>query len=141
MLPALGGCAAALVVAQAMPSVMRGVAMAGADDVDPFRSSIVYAPPRSDKELAMLDDHILRAECGEPASQFWLGSALSNGFNATPDEVEVYKWFRLAEQGGFAGASEEIVLLSASLSEAEIAQAQARAQAWQARTEGCPAAG
>ena len=115
--------------------------MANADDRSPFRTPTPNPQLRTDNELAMLDAHIRRAECGNAESQYWLGSALKNDFNATPDNVEIYKWYRLAEMREFTPATAELTVLDATMSESEIAEAQARASEWQPTTEDCPVGG
>ncbi len=138
-LPLLQGCVAAIVAMQAVPAAIGGVAMANAEDVSPFRNKIPKPQqPRTDKELAMLDTHLRLAGCGNAESQYWLGSALKNDFNATPDYVEIYKWYRLAELGKFTPATEELATLDTTMPAPEIAEARARASGWQPETEDCP---
>jgi TPR repeat protein len=139
--PLLQGCAGAVVALQAIPVAIGGVAAANAEDRSPFRTQIQNPQPWTDRDLAMLDAHIRRAECGNAESQYWLGSALKNDFNATPDNVEIYKWYRLAEMKGFAPATEELTALDATMSESAIAEARARAREWQPTTEDCPVGG
>lgn len=139
--PALQGCLGALAAVQAFPAVIGGVSVAGAADRDPFIEHAPVEPAGQRDGVAALDDRIRRAECGDAASQYWLAARLDNGFNAAPDYVEVYKWYRLAELGGFAAASARVAALDARRPAAEIAMARARAQAWRPATGGCPAPG
>lgn len=132
----LQGCAAVVAI-QAVPVAISGVAMANAEDIDPFSIDAPQAPHRTDREFAMLDTQIRLAECGNAESQYWLGSALRNGFNENPDYVEIYKWYRLAEMGKFAPATKELAVLDATMSAPEISVARSRANAWRPATEGC----
>ena len=140
-LPLLHGCAGAMIAAQVFPTVVGGISMAGARDRSPFRIDIPSATPRTDKDLAELDAQIRQAECGDAKSQFWLASALQNDFNTTPNSIEIYKWYRLAEMRKFAPATAQLAALDATMSEADIAQARGRALAWQAMTESCAVGG
>ena len=137
MLPLLQGCAGAALAAQIFPTIIGVGSVAGSGDRSPFRIDIPAAGKRSDNELVELDTQIHQAACGNPQSQFWLAAALQNGFNTTPNKIEIYKWYRLAEIGKFAPASAKLAALHDTMSEPDIAQAMARAEAWQALTEGC----
>jgi hypothetical protein len=138
---ALQGCLPGLLVVQAVPGVMGSVAMANADNRDPFVTRAPYAPPRTDAELAAIDAHLLAAHCGDARSQYWLASALGNEFNTSPDRIEIYKWLRLAEGGGIAAATPQRERLDASLTPLQIAEADRRVRQWRPRAEGCPASG
>ena len=139
-LPLLSGCVGAAIAVQVVPAAMGTVAIAGADDRSPFRIQKPSGPRRTDEEMAALDAHLLRAECGNADSQFWLASALQNGFNANPNQVEVYKWYLLAEMGGSVEAREKLAALDAAMPAPERAQAAQAVRAWKPRTEGCPTA-
>lgn len=133
----LQGCLPGLIAMQAVPAAMGGVAMGNVEDRNPFITRLRHAPPRPDDELAALDAHLRRARCGDARSQYWLGNALGNGYNTSPDRIEMYKWLRLAERGGVADAAPALARLGASMSPAQIEQARARVSRWQARS--CPA--
>ena len=139
--PLLHGCAAGIIAAQAIPTAIGAISIAGAEDRSPFRIQMPAPKPATDKDLAVLDANIRQAECGDAQSQYWLASALQNGFNTTPNSIEIYKWYRLAEIGEFAPASERLRSLDAKMSASEIAEARRRAQIWRAATEGCDASG
>ena len=134
--PWLGGCLSAAVAVYAAPAVMGTAAMAGADPYSPF---VHYADARPDA-LARLDEDIRAAECGDASAQYRLAGTLANGFNQTPDRVEVLKWYRLAEQGGEPRAAAVASSLEAVMPAGDVARAQALAQGWAPRTEGCPTA-
>jgi hypothetical protein len=136
-LPLLHGCAGAVLAAQIFPTIIGVGSVAGSGDRSPFRIDIPAAEQRSNEDLAELDMKIQQAECGNAQSQFWLASALQNEFNTAPNSIEIYKWYRLAEIGLFAPATEKLAALHNTMSEAELSQAMARAQAWQPATEGC----
>ena len=133
----LSGCAG-VAVAQAANVAFGGAILAGAEERSPFVSYGPGLSARTEGEMQALDAHLLRAECGEPESQFWLGSALRNDFNAAPNRVEIYKWYRLAEMGRYAPAGDEVKAVAASMSESQVEEARARVQAWKPRVEGCP---
>ena len=137
MLPLLNGCLVAAIVGQVVPAAFGITSLVGAEDRSPFRIQKVNATLHTDEDMAELDLHIRQAGCGDAPSQFWLASALQNGFNTTPNNVEIYKWYLLAESGGYVPAREELTALGSTMSESEIAEAGVRAQAWQATTEGC----
>ncbi len=135
--PFLQGCSAATIVMNAIPAIIGGGAIIGAEDRSPFRIPAGQPISQNDTDLAMLDTQIQKAECGDAMSQYGLAGLLQNNFNTTPNKIEIYKWYRLAESGRFDPAREKLALLAATMSESEIAEAQQRAQAWQANTEGC----
>ena len=136
-LPLLHGCAGAMIAAHALPTVFGGISIAGAEDRSPFRIKMPDSKRRTDNELATLDEQIRLAGCGDAKSQFWLASALKNDFNTSPNSIEIYKWFRLAEIGEYAPASAELVALDQTLSEVEIGEAKSRARAWKPTGQGC----
>ena len=140
-LPLLNGCTAAIIAAQVVPTVVGGIAIAGAQPRSPFRMGGGATAPDTDPDLSALNARIRQAECGDAPSQYWLASALQNGFNTTPNDIEIYKWYRLAELGKFVPASAQLAALAATMSTSEIAQARARAQVWQASNQGCAASG
>ena len=139
VLPLLSGCLGATIAAQVAPTVLGLTSMANAEDRSPFAIQKVNSQLSGEDDLAKLDVQIRLAECGNPPSQYWLASALQNGFNTTPNSVEIYKWYLLAELGSYAPAGEELSALDATMSAPDIAEARARAGAWQASTEGCEA--
>ena len=136
-LPLLNGCLAAAIIGQVVPAAFGITSMVGAEDRSPFRIQKVNATLHSDEDMAELDLRIRQAECGDAPTQYWLASALQNGFNTTPNNVQIYKWYLLAESGNYVPAREELTALGSTMSEPEIAEARKRAQAWQATTEGC----
>ena len=134
----LSGCGAGVVAVQAAQATFGGVMLANAEDRSPFVSYGPSAAGRTERELEVLNSHLLRAECGESESQFWLGSALRNDFNAAANRVEIYKWYLLAERGGYAPAGDELKAIAGSMSQQQVGQARARVQAFKPRVEGCP---
>ena len=139
VVPLLQGCPGALVAVQAIPAAMGGVAAAGSRDRSPFIEEVPQGSGGPEQDLAALGTKVRRAECGDPESQYWLAARLNNGFNAAPDYVEVYKWYRLAEMGGFSAASGRVAALDATLPETQLVEARSRAEQWQPATEDCPA--
>jgi hypothetical protein len=137
ILPLLHGCAGAMIAAQAIPQVIGGISMANGEDRSPFQIKMPDAQPRTDTELAELDEQIRLAQCGDAKSQFWIASALRNSFNTQPNNIEIYKWFRLSEIGEYSPAGPEVAALGQSMSESEIAQAKQRVAGWTPMTEGC----
>ena len=137
VLPFLQGCTAAMIVSNAFPAIIGGGAVLGAEDRSPFRIPVDNLRPQNEVDLAVLDAKIQKAECGDAQSQYWLASVLQNNFNTTPNKVEIYKWYRLAESGRYDPATEKLRILAETMPEADITQAQQRAQAWQVNTEGC----
>lgn len=137
MVPFLHGCAGAMIAAHAIPQVIGGISMANANDRSPFQIKMPDVQPRTDSELAKLDEQIRLAGCGEARSQFWLASALRNSFNTAPNNLEIYKWFRLSEMGEYAPAGPEVAALDQSMPASEIEQAKQRVEDWAPTTEGC----
>jgi hypothetical protein len=133
------GCSGAVIATQVLPAALGGVALAGSESRDPF---ITYAPdatvPR-DPGLDELQARVQRAECGDAAAQYWLASAMRNNFNASPDKVAIYQWYRLADLGGYGPAGGELSLMAASMSAEEIAEGEKRAVGWQPVARDCPA--
>lgn len=84
-------------------------------DRSPFKIQNMHEQAPTDAEMAALDAHIPRAECGDAESQYWLAASLQNGFNAAPDEVEIYKWYRLAELGDSEPARERLASFDATM--------------------------
>lgn len=113
-----------------------GVAMANIDDHMPFSRKVTYDGRMSPSALEELDERLALADCGDAESQYWMASALY-GFNSSPDKVEIYKWYRLAELSGFDSAVDRRVAVQDAMSAEELAQARARTDAWAPRTEGC----
>jgi hypothetical protein len=138
VLPWLQGCAGAMVAAQVVPAAMGTVAMTNVAHRDPFVQYAPGAPSISDQQLTELDERVIRAECGDPESQFWLATTLKSNRYTAPDNIEIYKWYRLAEMGAFTPATEQLAALDAAMSGPDITQARTRASAWQPATEGCP---
>ncbi len=127
---ALVGCPATAAL-NAVPMVVGATAISQADARSPFDSGM-----RED-ELVAFDRRLRRAECGEAASQYWLATSMQrSAFDASPNNVEIYKWYLLAQAGGIE-ASEEMMTLEVAMTEADIAEARARARAWQPRAEDC----
>jgi hypothetical protein len=137
IVPFLHGCAGAMIAAHAIPQVIGGISMANADDRSPFKIKMPDAQPRTDTELAKLDEQIRLARCGDAKSQFWLASALRNRFNTAPNNIEIYKWFRLSEMGDYAPAGPEVAALEQSMPASEIAQAKQRVEGWAPTAESC----
>lgn len=137
IVPFLHGCTGAMIAAHAIPQVIGGISMANAEDRSPFHIKMPDAQPRTDTELSELDEQIRLAQCGDAKSQFWIASALRNSFNTKPNNIEIYKWFRLSEMGEYAPAGLEVVALDQSMPAPEIAQAKQRVEDWTPTTEGC----
>lgn len=136
-LPQLQGCAAGLLAAQAVPGIIGGVALSNAEDRDPWQT---YRPGwrrQPEDKLEALNARLLQAECGDAESQYWLAASMNNGFNLSPDRVEIYKWYRLAQARDYAPAAEPLSVLEASMPESDIETARERARQWTPRTEGC----
>jgi hypothetical protein len=136
--PFLTGCpAAAVMVVQAVPGVIGLGAVAGSENRSPFhhRMPDSYARPRD--EMAQLDATIQRAECGDPESQFRLATTLRNGMNTAPNNIEIYKWYRLAQDGGYVAAGDELANLETTMSGTDVARARALASDWRPSAEGC----
>jgi len=144
-LPLLQGCVAALAAAQAVPAAIGLGSIAGADDRNPFRHRMPSAhgasSARAGNGFAELDRRLQLAECGDAASQYWVASAMDNSFNASPDRVEIYKWYKLAQLARHAEASVRVAALDATMAEHEILAARERVADWRPRTQGCPDAG
>ena len=65
-----------------------------------------------------------------PAAQFNLGMCYANGAGVAEDLTEAYKWFRLAGKSGDIQSLAACAELSKTLTPAQIAEAQERAQKW-----------
>jgi hypothetical protein len=137
VMPFLQGCLVGMVAAQVFPAVIGGGAIFGSEDRDPFRIPVGNETLPSDIDLAMLDTQIQKADCGDAEAQYWVASALQNNFNTTPNNTEIYKWYRLAEVGRYEPATQELQALAGFMSESEITDAEQRVQEWQAITQGC----
>ncbi len=133
--PFLQGCSAATIAMNAIPAIIGTGAIAGADDRSPFRIPVGQPMSQSEADLAMFDEQIKKAECGDPESQYWLANQLQNNFNQSPNKIEIYKWYRLAESARYGPATEKLLALAATMSEPEITDARQRAQSWQAKTD------
>jgi hypothetical protein len=140
-LPFLQACVAGMAAVQAIPAAVGVIAVANAEDRSPFRSQKPNLHPPAVDELAQLDAQIRRAECGDAEAQYLLASTLKDNAYTTPNAVEIYKWYRLAQMGEFAPATDELTALDATMSEPDIAKARMRAREWQPMTEGCPVGG
>jgi len=136
--PLLGGCVGAFVAANAIPAVYGTAVLTGTERRDPFVQNLQVPGDASEDALSRLDSQIRAAECGDPQSQYRLAATLANGFNQTPDRVQVVKWYRLAERGGEQRAAGEIAKLEATMPQADVARARALADGWEPRAEGCP---
>jgi len=136
--PLLQGCLPALAAVQAFPAVIGGVSVAGAHDRDPFIEQAPRGATDPQDDVAALGRKVRRAECGDPESQYWLAARLDNGCNAAPDDVQVYKWYRLAEKAGFSAAGKRVAALDATLPQSQVVEARALAEHWQPATENCP---
>ena len=139
VLPLVQGCAAA--AAQVLPALLGRIAIGDVDDRDPFRITRGDTAPGANLSLADLDVMIQQAECGDAQSQYWVASAIQNNFNTTPNNVEIYKWYKLSDMGHYAPASTKLAALNATISEAEISQASSLARQWRPKTEGCQLSG
>lgn len=139
--PFLQGCLPAIAAAQVAPFAAAGLAVNGAEEHSPFQSYLPHTAPSPDDDLATIDARIRRAECGEAESQYWLAAHLNNNFNSTPDNVEIYMWYRLSEMGGYRPASDKLSALGDAMSVSQISQARARARAWHPAIEDCPSRG
>lgn len=140
-LPLLQSCTAGLLAAGAVPAVIDLVAIGGAEEQSPWQGHNPSFRPMVDENLAALDARILQAECGDAESQFWLASALKNNLDTTPNYVETYKWFRLAQIGEFEPATEQLTTLDVTMSKSDITKARALSREWHPKTEGCPDTG
>jgi hypothetical protein len=139
-LPFLTGCPTAAVMAvQMIPTAIGVGAVAGSADRNPFHYRVPdnFARPE-DQGMSQLDATIQQAECGDPESQFRLATTLRNGFNTSPNNVEIYKWYRLAHSAGYTPAGDELATLEASMSGPDVDRARQLASDWQPSTEGCP---
>ena len=68
----LPGCTAGIIAMQAIPAVIGGGAIAGARDRSPFEIPVGPIKSEESMNLAMLDEHIRKADCGDALSQFQL---------------------------------------------------------------------
>lgn len=89
----------------------------------------VFASPQLGEVEACLE----RAQLGDPDAMFELALIFSTGEGAVPDYVTAHKWFNLAAAAGQAEARIMRTELAATMSGAEIAEAQSQARAWQVR--------
>ena len=74
------------------------------------------------------------AEHGVKDSQYNLGILYAQGNGVAEDLTESYKWFDAAAKAGDPEAGTKREEVKAALSEAQLAEAQAKVAAWQART-------
>jgi len=65
-----------------------------------------------------------------PAAQDFLGQAYRDGLGVSRDPVEAYKWFALATAKKLDRAQENLVQLAPTLTAAQIAEGEGRAEAW-----------
>lgn len=68
---------------------------------------------------------------GSADAMFSLGVLYDEGTAGPRDPVQAHMWYDLAAASGAAGAAEKRDALAAGMSAAEVAEARARAQAWQ----------
>ena len=120
--------------------VVGGVAMNNLDDRQPFNSHVKYVGPRTEEDLEELTKHLQQAECGNAQSQYWVATALRTGFNTSPDWVEIYKWYRLAEEQNYAPAAEATSALKVEMTADDLAAGEHRARQFTPRSENCPVA-
>ena len=71
------------------------------------------------------------AEAGDRRAMLALGRLFAKGLGAPQDYVEAHKWFNLAASRGEEAAVEERDALTAGMTPDQVAEAQARARAWQ----------
>ena len=71
------------------------------------------------------------AEAGDRRAMLALGRLFAKGLGAPQDYVEAHKWFNLAASRGEEAAVEERDALTARMTPDQVAEAQARARAWQ----------
>jgi len=72
------------------------------------------------------------ARNGHPRAQNRYGTRLAKGDGVTQDEIEALKWFLLASEAGEPRAKRNRDMLMPRMSEADIAEAEARAARWKA---------
>jgi len=102
--------------------------------------------PAHERDAARFIDASARQ--GWPAAQFYLGEMFRNGWGVPKSIPEAYVWFSIAARSSNSGVAErgsvQRSIVSAELSEAQIARLQARADAFRpqvpfrARTEALP---
>ena len=71
------------------------------------------------------------ADAGDRRAMLALGRLFAKGLGAPQDYVEAHKWFNLAASRGEEAALEERDALTAKMTLEQVAEAQARARAWQ----------
>ena len=113
--------------------------MANLPERSPFAGGVQYVGPQSDDELEALSANLQRAECGDPAAQYWVASKLRNDFNSRPDWVAIYKWYTLATEKDYAPAAHALKALDQELPDDQIELGRDRASDWQPRKAGCAA--
>ena len=133
----LPGCTAGIIAMQAIPAVIGGGAIAGARDRSPFEIPVGPIKSEESMNLAMLDEHIRKADCGDALSQFQLGMALENQFNNSPNLVAIYSWYWLAEMGGIELAMDKRKAITLKMSALQVLEAKSQAQSWRANSDGC----
>ena len=76
------------------------------------------------------------ADHGIAGAQFNTGLLLAERSNETGSWREAYTWFFLANRANYPGARQNLEVVSRYLNDAEIAEAQAKADAWQPKVLG-----
>lgn len=69
----------------------------------------------------------------DPLAQYYLGVMYASGTGVRRDAVTAHMWLDLAASGGFATAAEFRKRLARTMTPAEVAEAERRAQDWSAR--------
>ena len=70
---------------------------------------------------------------GYVGAQFNLGNMYVTGEGVPKDEVEAYKWFRVAAEHGHTGAAEELISVGALLTPTQIEEGGRRVHQFNAR--------
>lgn len=84
-------------------------------------------PKDDDKALSWA---LAAAEQGVPGAQYEAALLLGSQPRAWASWIEAYKWFLLAARRGYPGARQNLAILAKRLNAAEIARAEAAADAW-----------
>jgi len=82
------------------------------------------------KAIAIINDYGLAADKGNGLAQFSMGFIYERGLGLPQDYVRAYMWFSLAATQGTKGAAEWRERLAASMSPAQIKEAQKLASEW-----------
>src|SRR5262249_26867527 len=72
----------------------------------------------------------LGAEQGHTIAQYYLGIAYANGQGVPQDFIQAYKWFELSAARGYKDAIQGREIVSARMTNEQIAEAQRLAREW-----------